>query len=78
MELIASLVAELPGRMVSVAEPEAAGCPIMEFPDIARPDNVDAWLTAVIVAVVAAVTEGAVKKPVLDMLPTLVCHVTPV
>jgi hypothetical protein len=45
-------------------------------------DNADfvvsAWLVAVTVAVVVEVTEGAVKSPVLEMVPAEAVHVTAV
>jgi hypothetical protein len=74
--------AEAAGTMVSVADPLSTGdTPLGGRTDESSSEKAGtgaAELVAVMVATVAAVTEGAWNSPVLEMLPTLVFHTTPV
>jgi hypothetical protein len=74
---------ELWGRIVIVADPEAVDAPDGRFRG-GKPTGVKAagiaagWLTAVTTTWVATVTDGALNRPELDMLPAVVYQTTPV
>ena len=61
------------GTMVRLADPDTEFPPGAEFPNA-----VDDWLAAVTTAWVALVTAGALNRPSLETLPTVVDHVTAV